>query len=157
MRRTLQLLTAIAFATTIGLAAVQTAAAQSDVIIYTHPERPKNRAERKTLRAVLIGYDSNRGDYTVSPYIVVRELDDRQLVRIFLSPDTKIDGVRFFCPLNPGMTTGPGICPQLPSSLALKVPILVDVVVWRDGLLFEKEPILGTDTITVVGRSTLQP
>ena len=160
MRRTLQLFMAIAFASSVWAAAVQTAAAQTapqDVVIYTHPERPKNPTDLRTLHALLIGYDANRGDNAVSPYIVVRMLDDQKLTRIFLASDTKIDGVPFFCPVNPEMTTGYGVCPRLPSALALKMPAIVDVVVWQDALAFEKGTILGTDTINVVGLPTQQP
>ena len=130
-------------------AAVQITYAE-DVRVYAHPSRPANSTGVSTVRALLIGYDRNENGSMVSPYIVIRFPYDNDLVRVYLADDTKIDGKRFFCPLNPGMTTGYGVCPRLPSALALRLPVSVDLTIWLDSLTFSKAVIFGTDAISVV-------
>lgn len=153
MKRAFQLFIAVALA----LAVAPKGATAQDVVIYTHPQRPSNPSAVHALKAILIGYDENRGNSKVSPYVVLRVLDDNALIRVFISPDTKIDGVPFFCPFTPGATKGFGVCPRLPSAFALKLPVIVELAVWQDSVIYEKGPVLGTDTINVVGLPTQQP
>lgn len=137
--------------TVIGAAAVKPAAAD-DVKFYNHPNRPKSESAVRTARATLIGYDANAGELFVSPFVVVRFGGEDRLTRVYLADGTTIDGVRFSCPDQRTMASGIGfpVCPRLPSALALKLPVAVDIAVWRDSLDFSKDVVLGTDMIAVV-------
>jgi hypothetical protein len=145
----MRILGAALLATAAFAFARQSAVAQ-DVVVYSHPNRPKDSASVRTVRAILLGYDKNETASRIAPYVIVRLPNSDELARVYLTDNTKIDGVRFFCPINPGLTTGYGVCPRLPSDLALKLPVTVNISVWPDSLEFSKAIIMGTDTINVV-------
>ena len=134
------------------VAAAGKPAAADDVKLYTHPNRPKDAASIRSARATLIGYDVNAGELFVSPYIVVRLGGEDRLTRVYLADNATIDGVRFSCPEQRTTAGGIGfpVCPHLPSALAVKLPVAIDLTVWRDSLDFSKDVILGTDTIAVI-------